>query len=429
MTRGPVDHRPNESVQTPTTKRARTQKAVALFAGWAVTTACLVASAPFGSMPAHALTPADCDPFLETWWGSTDPQNPTGGGCELKAGYELTAVKAGWALSVGPANNGFRPADAIVPADYKGKDVVEAQIWGIRSVDLSRASRLKSLGVDNDEVPSSEWVADLDLSGAPALTELDITAPNLEALNLASNAELRIVNLLRTKVSTLDLTNQSKLTELSLDDTPVESLNLAGQSKLTSLQLTNAPLTNLDLRANSALKSLVLMGTNIASLSDSLAKLPKLNSLTLAQNKVQSLDLRKNPGLTFLSLAEASLTSVNLSKNKSLKSLLLTDSDPVTYEAVYSPSLKKLDVSNNRKLIQLVVERATSLKKLDVSKLNRLLELQFQGIPGLKVKVSRAHNPRLELVTYSPKSLDSEKTEYGPRYAKWKTKTFANARV
>lgn len=196
----------------------------------------------------------------------------------------------------------------------KGWKMLAATDAGLTAVDLSKATELRSLYLQNN-----------------ALTSVNVAnMPELRDLNLANN-QLTAVTLNSSKnplIETLDLSNNPiAATSFIYGQANLRYLNLSGMD-YTSLTLTKD--VNLDalLVANNALKTLTLTATKDISLIDvrgnKLEKmtmptdgLPQLQQLLADDNYLEDLDISASTDINTLTVARNEISKVILpSKSK-----------------------------------------------------------------------------------------------------------------
>ena len=196
----------------------------------------------------------------------------------------------------------------------KGWKMLAATDAGLTAVDLSKATELRSLYLQNN-----------------ALTSVNVAnMPELRDLNLANN-QLTAVTLNSSKnplIETLDLSNNPiAATSFIYGQANLRYLNLSGMD-YTSLTLTKD--VNLDalLVANNALKTLTLTATKDISLIDvrgnKLEKmtmptdgLPQLQQLLADDNYLEDLDISASTDINTLTVARNEISKVTLpSKSK-----------------------------------------------------------------------------------------------------------------
>ena len=196
----------------------------------------------------------------------------------------------------------------------KGWKMLAATDAGLTAVDLSKATELRSLYLQNN-----------------ALTSVNVAnMPELRDLNLANN-QLTAVTLNSSKnplIETLDLSNNPiAATSFIYGQANLRYLNLSGMD-YTSLTLTKD--VNLDalLVANNALKTLTLTATKDISRIDARGNklekmtmptdgLPQLQQLLADDNYLEDLDISASTDINTLTVARNEISKVTLpSKSK-----------------------------------------------------------------------------------------------------------------
>ena len=196
----------------------------------------------------------------------------------------------------------------------KGWKMLAATDAGLTAVDLSKATELRSLYLQNN-----------------ALTSVNVAnMPELRDLNLANN-QLTAVTLNSSKtplIETLDLSNNPiAATSFIYGQANLRYLNLSGMD-YTSLTLTKDVNLDVLLVANNALKTLTLTATKDISLIDvrgnKLEKmtmptdgLPQLQQLLADDNYLENLDISASTDINTLTVARNEISKVTLpSKSK-----------------------------------------------------------------------------------------------------------------
>ncbi|MEZ3589806.1 MAG: hypothetical protein K1V84_02065 [Muribaculaceae bacterium] len=142
------------------------------------------------------------------------------------------------------------------------------------------------------------------------------------------------------------------------DRYPIDGADISKLTKLESLSISNNNLTTIDLSANKALKSLSLPSNKLGALT---LDLPALTSLTLnnyatsGENRLEGSDFSKCQALESINLNYTGLTSFDLSKFPALRSaymmgnefasISLPASETLTYISLNANKLTALDAS------------------------------------------------------------------------------------
>ena len=196
----------------------------------------------------------------------------------------------------------------------KGWKMLAATDAGLTAVDLSKATELRSLYLQNNALTS------VNVANMPELRDLNLANNQLTAVTLNSSKNPRI--------ESLDLSNNPiAATSFIYGQANLRYLNLSGMD-YTSLTLTKD--VNLDalLVANNALKTLTLTATKDISLIDvrgnKLEKmtmptdgLPQLQQLLADDNYLEDLDISASTDINTLTVARNEISKVTLpSKSK-----------------------------------------------------------------------------------------------------------------
>ena len=202
----------------------------------------------------------------------------------------------------------------------------------VRSLsDLSNNPKLKGLNLNHCNALSGT----LDLSGNPALEELECEYTYRTSLDVSSNPSLKRLRCLNNQISELSLTNNNCLEYLECSGNHLTTLDVTSIETLREIYCDGNPLTSLDVSYNHNLEVLGFSGTQINAIDLS-------NNLELRVigcdniHGLTSLDLTNNPRLNHLWVRNDGLTSLDLSNNPSLSVL-----------ACHGNRISTLDVSNN----------------------------------------------------------------------------------
>ncbi len=207
----------------------------------------------------------------------------------------------------------------------------------------------------------SNPLGNIDVSQNQALTYLACAGNLLGSLDVSGNPALTFLDCGSNSLTSLDVSGNPALTELGCGDNPLGSLDVSGNPALTLLYCSENSLTSLDVSQNPALTYLGCNGNSLSSLD--VSQNPELDTLNCRYNSLGSLDVSGNPALIHLDCSSNSLTSLDMSQNPALKVLYC-----------YSNSLTSLDVSGNPALTELYCHQ-NSLTSLDVSGNPALTEL------------------------------------------------------
>ena len=154
------------------------------------------------------------------------------------------------------------PYDGILTAAETGK-VTELDLAGRGIRDLKGIEffpNLAKLNVRDNNLDR------LDLSGNPALRDLECFQNHLEYLDISGNLELEALGCSWNLLETLDVSKNTKLEVLVCADNRLTALDTSNNTRLRSLYCSGNKLDSLDLRANSMLEWLRCEWNNITTL-------------------------------------------------------------------------------------------------------------------------------------------------------------------
>ena len=224
-----------------------------------------------------------------------------------------------------------------------------------------------------------------------AVTEIDIdgcenqtyywTINSLEGIGFFPNLEYLCCG---SGLETLDLSGNVKLVEVRLnnDDAGGElaALNVTGCVALESLSLYDNEVSSLDLSTNTMLRELNVDGNQITSLD--LSNNTQLESLDVGANKgLTELSLTANTKLLTLRIRSSGITSIDLTPLSALESFNCENCGMTALNVTKNPALTSLYCRGNQ-LTALDVTQNPKLKYLDCRE-NELTSLHTGGCPEL----------------------------------------------
>ncbi|MCR4840969.1 MAG: cell wall-binding repeat-containing protein [Lachnospiraceae bacterium] len=202
----------------------------------------------------------------------------------------------------------------------------------ITEVNLSNNANLSGLSLDNNKVSS------IDLSKCTGLRDLYIDNNKLTALNVRSNKELSSFYCCNNQIAKLDVSGLTALSHLECDNNHMTSLNLNGCSKMQMLSCGNNNLTTIDL---SSCKMLIFAGLSMNNLSSvDVSMCPSLSNLYINNNNISDINLNSNTNLVFLNCNDNNLAGLNLTYNTKLKTLYCN------YNNISALDLTKMSLSS-----------------------------------------------------------------------------------
>lgn len=131
----------------------------------------------------------------------------------------------------------------------------------------------------------------IDLSGLPALEQLDLDECQIRSLDLRENRRLKRLSCRNTPIGELDLRHNLELEQLNVEWTALTRLDVSAQTALVSLDCGSKQFAGLDLRGAEALRILSCCG-GLPELD--ISGQPHLEQLWIEQSKIETLDLRAN---------------------------------------------------------------------------------------------------------------------------------------
>jgi hypothetical protein len=275
------------------------------------------------------------------------------------------------------------------------------------------------------------------LTKAKDLTGLEIRSKKVTSVNTSKNKKLQSLDVMGTKIKKLDTRKNTKLSSL------YASGDVISKSKVVSSKIKKLFLTEKSAKLNISkfknlselvledtdFKSLVLKNKSLTSVNEwsndkltkvDVTKLAKLRDLTVTGKSVKNLKISaKNKALRSVSVNDTALTTLNLNGATKLSDVFASGA-----------KLKGITFGSSASSVEYLYLTEGNLSSLDVSKMKNLRRVDVQnGNPGLEVKFSRAHNPKLTEVNYSSGSLASTtevdvRGEYG---SAWTEFTIKNA--
>ena len=203
----------------------------------------------------------------------------------------------------------------------------------------------------------------LDVSGNPALTNLDCNNNQLTSLDVSKNTALTNLNCYNTQLTSLDVSKNTALTYLNCCENQLTSLDVSNNKKLTKLCCWENQLTSLDVSKNTALTNLYCYNNQLKEKLD-LKWNPKLTELYCNKNQLTELNVSDNPELKDLNCSQNKLEKLDVSNNTAL-SYLYGRKNPLTSVKLIDKEYEEKDF----KPITYTVEVEKGSKKIPFSKL------------------------------------------------------------
>lgn len=273
----------------------------------------------------------------------------------------------------GPIVSQIRSLEGV--AYLAGLTSVDVQSVPLRSVDLSRNTKLTNVRFDKSGLADGINVTDLT-----ALRTLTLSDNDFRRLDLKTNKALVSLQSTPRIVTSGGVTGAAPGTGLTEIDTK-------NAKDLTYVNLAANPITSVDLTKNKALNEAVLTWTHVRTLDMSkmtdltkvtASNMPYLTSANFERTALHTLYAGSNPALTSLNLAATpSLTRLDIA-GSGLAGVALSQSPKLTHLAAAGAKLTTLDVSRNTALQQINADR-NQLSALSVAGLSALTDLSVRS--------------------------------------------------
>ena len=231
----------------------------------------------------------------------------------------------------------------VSKVDLTGLDVQNIDIHGMNGMKEVIMKDNNNLKVA--KLYSNGKLGDVDASNLPELTTLwtyssgnvkiinTTNTPKLKELNASSDGNLTGITGLQDNVELINFTAPfTKLTKLDFSNAP----------KLRSVNLTNASVTEIKglSAAGANLQELQLSNTHVGSLD--ISNNPNLTKLDLYYvTEMSALDVTHNPNLTYLRTTFLPLTTLDLSNNTKLVELSIAHNKLSSLDIRHMPNLAK----------------------------------------------------------------------------------------
>lgn len=196
-------------------------------------------------------------------------------------------------------------------------------VWGpigtLREVDVSHNPKLRILHLEKNSALGAVMGA-LDLSGNPALEDLNLGFTWLSYPDISHHSALRFIDLNHLPGAMPDFSHLPELRELHVDFPQDEKncatchIDVSGSPLLEKLFIPNAAGMLSDLSCNPLLRELNIGYCPVGQTID-FSVLAKLEVLQINDNDLDSLDLSGNPRLRFLTCYGNWLTALDISGN------------------------------------------------------------------------------------------------------------------
>lgn len=238
---------------------------------------------------------------------------------------------------------------AFAGTDYTTLNLTNSTV--LKSYDIAENIQLKKLVASGNHL-----VTEINIASLTALTDLDLNACGLTALNVDTNLDLVNFDCSSNKIASLNVDNNVNLMNFDCSDNLLSTLRITNNTILEKVDASTNKLENLNVRHNTKLKDFNV-ASNSAISALALGYNLNLETLNASNTALTDIDLTANLAIKTLNLSGCSaIYIIDLSANKALIDL-----------NVSSTSLATLDISNNTSIVSLNVSNNSSLFTLDVS--------------------------------------------------------------
>lgn len=248
---------------------------------------------------------------------------------------------------------------------------------------------------------------------ATNLISLEAPQTYINSVDVSKNTKLEVLNLNRTNITSLDVSKNVKLKSLNCDWTSITSLDISNNKELETLDCSNGDITSFTLTEKLPnLKRVQMSGNPQLTSADfsgaenlerleifschsfvdlNITKLTKLKYLDCYGGRLPDLDISKNVELTYLKCSSNSIDGdFDVSNNTKLEILDCHDNGMgfTGLKATNNPVLKKIDCSGNNlghnldisgaPVLEELIANSTQLGSLDISSNKKLVVLKVQ---------------------------------------------------
>lgn len=198
----------------------------------------------------------------------------------------------------------------------------------IRSLDVSKNTKLKTLIVNNNQLITS-----LDVSQNTQLTTLDCASTQVTSLDVSKNLQLEDLSCRDAdNLTSLDVSKNVNLQKLSCYYSPIRSLDLRNNTKLKELNCGHSKMVELDISMNLSLVDLFIANANLASID--ISKYESLETLYCSDLPITSLDISKNTALKTLTCHDCRLSALDITHNPNLQEVYCGNQRDENYERI-----------------------------------------------------------------------------------------------
>ena len=223
----------------------------------------------------------------------------------------------------------------------------------------------KNNSIEDIYMPYNEMES-IDLTYASKLKSLDIGNNSIESIDLTKPINLTKLILSKNKLTSLDVSKNILIEELLLSNNELTSLNTSKMTNLRTLYVSQNNLTSLNLNNNSKLVSLDADANKLTSIN--LTNKPKLYNVLLQNNNLTEINLEGSDSVGYINITsnESTIKKVKLGNVKNLSEIHFGN-NPIeifTYTGTFDKLTK-------------VTGNAIVLKKIDYSKAPLLTTMEM----------------------------------------------------
>lgn len=229
---------------------------------------------------------------------------------------------------------------------------LEAKKGEFTSLQLVGQDGLTRLDASDNQLTREE----LDLSGAPNLTNLTLNNNDISMLNMMAFEKLEMFSVDNNpRFTTAVFADNNALKNISMDNCDVAHFYPKPMPNLLYLSIDNGDLHELELDENyPKLTKLSLAGhPNLFALD--VTTLPLLEDLNISHTGISEINTTRNPKLTGLTAAHTGLRSLSLAYNTNIQTVNIT-----------ATKITRLDVSKLNKLRNITID-STDIERLDLT--------------------------------------------------------------
>ena len=232
----------------------------------------------------------------------------------------------------------------VTEINVKGLDQIKElsanYMDGLKKLTLGGNSKLVTLSSHHNKA-----IENIDASNMPSLTTLHTYySPNIQTINTTNSPNLNDFNGLSngSLQNFIGLSDNSKLQRFWASGSKIESYDFSKMTNLSNVNLASAAVKEIKglSAAGANLKELQLSNTHVGSLD--VSNNPNLTKLDLYNVKeMTALDVTHNPNLTYLRTTFIPFTSLDLSNNTKLVELSIAHNKLSSLDIRHMPNLAK----------------------------------------------------------------------------------------